>query len=451
MGVKLRYLRTINYRNGPTPRSVKILIGVVTTAVIIDVAVVMWLVIFPSTKFTLSNMMAFETNGLGAGKSSKIYRHMSLDGLSSSQRKDTSFNTGFLPEKEENIANHMGSNKNLFLQGFMAIPNLKIYQPIYYGNNANVLANGVGTIKDNQVMGVGNYAVSGYNIGPDYNFTFGHTLNFGGYLSKIQMATPTKLYLTDGENIYTYSQRKKQTTNIANQAVISDDYPISNSEYSYDISNSANLGLKNTVKGLSLNNNNISKKVASFSIGDIIKDDYKDGNSKYELSFKSDYPYAKYLSAKNFNLTVETDDMLNDNVSVEIKDVKVSGNDVKLDINLFGDVKGVASTVGSKIIVKQLQNQSYFTIVTPVVTQDGPSNTNRIVNTASLASVKTFKESPQAVQNLFPMIKSKKIIVNDVNKDIVERPNDKVSIFQHIFKAIVKVFVSQANCVSSKI
>ncbi|HHX66729.1 MAG: class A sortase [Miniphocaeibacter sp.] len=83
-------------------------------------------------------------------------------------------------------------NKNLIV-GQIVIPSLDLNLTIFKGLSENELFAGVGTMKNNQVMGEGNYAIAGHYA--ENNTLFGD-------LTSIEIGDTVKI--TDKNNIYEY-------------------------------------------------------------------------------------------------------------------------------------------------------------------------------------------------------------------------------------------------------
>ena len=80
----------------------------------------------------------------------------------------------------------------------IAIPELNLNLPIYKGVSNENLYYGAGTMKENQQMGKGNYALASHNI-------FGLTGRSTMLFSPLEHAKKgMNVYLTDKENVYTY-------------------------------------------------------------------------------------------------------------------------------------------------------------------------------------------------------------------------------------------------------
>ncbi|HFU4011229.1 TPA: class A sortase [Streptococcus suis] len=88
--------------------------------------------------------------------------------------------------------------QNLPVIGGIAIPDLKINLPIFKGLDNVALMYGAGTMKENQVMGQGNYALASHHI-------FGMAGASDTLFSPLEHAKAgMKIYLTDKTNVYTY-------------------------------------------------------------------------------------------------------------------------------------------------------------------------------------------------------------------------------------------------------
>ena len=86
------------------------------------------------------------------------------------------------------------------IQGIIYVPDLKIKLPIMKGlSDSNLLA-GAGTMKENQKLGEGNFSLAGHNM-KDESLLFGSLMN---------IKDGTKVYASDGENIYEYVINKRE-------------------------------------------------------------------------------------------------------------------------------------------------------------------------------------------------------------------------------------------------
>ncbi|WP_461218241.1 class A sortase [Lapidilactobacillus salsurivasis] len=83
--------------------------------------------------------------------------------------------------------------------GKIAIPSVNLYLPIFKGLSDTALSSGAGTMKADQEMGQGNYALAGH-----------YMTNKGILFSPIaQTQVGQLIYLTDLENVYTYKITSK--------------------------------------------------------------------------------------------------------------------------------------------------------------------------------------------------------------------------------------------------
>ena len=79
--------------------------------------------------------------------------------------------------------------------GQIAVPSVKLNLPIYKGVANEVLLAGAGTMKPNQKMGVGNYALASHNYFGDMTMLFSPLVN---------LQVGDKIYTTDLEYVYEY-------------------------------------------------------------------------------------------------------------------------------------------------------------------------------------------------------------------------------------------------------
>ncbi|CAM2913569.1 class A sortase [Dellaglioa algida] len=104
------------------------------------------------------------------------------------------------------------NEKDLVLLGELSIPDVSLNLPIAKGVSTNTLALAAGTLKENEKMGEGNYALAGH-----------HMINEGLLFSPlVQMKLGQKIYLTDAKNIYEYTTTKKKYIKATDVQVIDD-------------------------------------------------------------------------------------------------------------------------------------------------------------------------------------------------------------------------------------
>lgn len=87
--------------------------------------------------------------------------------------------------------------------GKIAIPQINLHLPIFYGLAQNNLMRGAGTMKPNEQMGEGNYSLAGHHM-EDNNILFGPLAN---------LKVGAKIYITNGQNVYTYKSTQKVVVN----------------------------------------------------------------------------------------------------------------------------------------------------------------------------------------------------------------------------------------------
>lgn len=98
----------------------------------------------------------------------------------------------------ESVLKAQTNNANLPVIGGVAIPEVGINLPIFKGLGNTELTYGAGTMKENQVMGSGNYALASHHV-------FGLTGSSQMLFSPLEnVKTGMKIYLTDKETVYTY-------------------------------------------------------------------------------------------------------------------------------------------------------------------------------------------------------------------------------------------------------
>lgn len=111
-----------------------------------------------------------------------------------------------------NIAQAFLNQQEIGQIGGIVIPKVQLNLPIVKGVSNQNLAVGAGTMKENQEMGLGNYALAGHNMNdgqtlfsPLYNATIGD-----------------EIYLTDLNYIYSYRIKAIETVNVERVDVIQD-------------------------------------------------------------------------------------------------------------------------------------------------------------------------------------------------------------------------------------
>ena len=137
-----------------------------------------------------------------------VVNHISTTALnkpiSSSKPKKGQFNYDAVrPVDTKDVAKAATSNAAGSI-GKIAIPDVGIHLPVFYGLAQNNLMRGAGTMKQNETMGEeGNYCLAGHHM-EDNNILFGPLANIG---------VGAKVYLTDGKNVYTYKVTLKKIVN----------------------------------------------------------------------------------------------------------------------------------------------------------------------------------------------------------------------------------------------
>lgn len=87
------------------------------------------------------------------------------------------------------------------LRGYVAIPAVGIEMPIFEGTSPKSLALGAGTLKPNETMGQRNYAIGAHNLADNRTY-------FSPLQNKFKIGT--KIYVTDGRQIYVYQSSVKR-------------------------------------------------------------------------------------------------------------------------------------------------------------------------------------------------------------------------------------------------
>lgn len=98
--------------------------------------------------------------------------------------------------------------------GKISIPSVKISLPLYYGLNNQELLSGAGTMKADQKLGEGNYAIAGHHMN-NGNILFGP-------LHKVKRSAT--IWVTDGKKIYDYRVQSNQTISQYDVHYVTDQY-----------------------------------------------------------------------------------------------------------------------------------------------------------------------------------------------------------------------------------
>lgn len=137
------------------------------------------------------------------------------DILENNKKKKANFNYEIVSSIDMNqILNTRFSNKDLPVIGGIAIPTVSLNLPILNGVDNDNLIVGAGTLKKNQVMGYGNYALAGY-----------HMIQADKLFSPIlRIELNDSIYLTDLIYIYEYKTILKKYIK-ADETYLKEDVP----------------------------------------------------------------------------------------------------------------------------------------------------------------------------------------------------------------------------------
>lgn len=377
----------------------------------------------PASAVALANLISYNTNALGNRQTTKIYTHVDQSKLTQLQKQQVTFTDNNYVSSMNSLTDYLGNTSALYLQGYVAVPNVGISEPIYYGTSNTALANGAGTAKDNQVMGQGNYAISAHNMGSYVNWKVpvpavaGGYINPGSYFTALQLQTPTYIYTTDGQNIYTYKEASREVTNVGNGNVLSDSYAYDDAYYNYDVRDEDGQATGNTDTSVGLGlggGNNTSEAVGSYKLSTLVAD--KDVKTTYVVNYQTKYRYASKLDADNFKIEVVTGDTTIKGVSAKVSKVAYKNGTLAVSFKFKGDLATAAATVGAKVVLKQLQNNAFVTLTTCVVPGTGGASADRIINTGKLVKVTAFDKAPAKLQKLFPALLKTSVQTVDVSQ-----------------------------------
>ena len=129
-------------------------------------------------------------------------RNFTAEDLARNNQKDTPFDfDGISPVSIQAVINARFNDAGLPIIGQIVIPDLDMRLPIFRGLSDTALLYGAGTMKPDQVMGKGNYALASHHIIGDESLLF----------SPLTRAKEGQMiFMTDLKNIYQYKISKIQ-------------------------------------------------------------------------------------------------------------------------------------------------------------------------------------------------------------------------------------------------
>lgn len=115
----------------------------------------------------------------------------------------------------ETVAKARLYQDQLYVVGGIAIPEVGLNLPIFKGVSNYSLSAGAGTMKEDQKMGEGNYALASHNMND-------HRLLFGPLMDIPDPSIETPMYITDLEYIYEYKVTVKKYIDPRHGEIIDD-------------------------------------------------------------------------------------------------------------------------------------------------------------------------------------------------------------------------------------
>lgn len=139
--------------------------------------------------------------------------HVSQKTINQNKQKQANFSGKATTEADAQTVFDNTTKKDVPVIGMMSIPAVKMVNPIIngYGETGDYLALGACTMKPNQIMGQGNYALAGHYMDSDTVF---HSLN--------KVTKGMNVYLTDLKQIYVYQVNNVTTIDKYDVNVIND-------------------------------------------------------------------------------------------------------------------------------------------------------------------------------------------------------------------------------------
>ena len=147
------------------------------------------------------------------------------------------------PVSTEAVLNAQWKAQQLPVIGGIAIPELSLNLPIFNGLDNTGLYYGAGTMKEEQQMGKGNYALASHHV---FGITGANEMLFSP-LDRAQAGM--KIYLTDKDKVYTYTITSVQNVTPERVDVI-DDAPDGTSEVTLVTCEDAEATSRTIVKGV---------------------------------------------------------------------------------------------------------------------------------------------------------------------------------------------------------
>lgn len=147
------------------------------------------------------------------------------------------------PVSTEAVLNAQWKAQQLPVIGGIAIPKLSLNLPIFNGLDNTGLYYGAGTMKEEQQMGKGNYALASHHV---FGITGANEMLFSP-LDRAQAGM--KIYLTDKDKVYTYTITSVQNVTPERVDVI-DDAPDGTSEVTLVTCEDAEATSRTIVKGV---------------------------------------------------------------------------------------------------------------------------------------------------------------------------------------------------------
>ena len=104
------------------------------------------------------------------------------------------------PLSIQDVTKERMKHKKVPMLGKIAVPSVRLCLPIVPGVSNASLSTGAGTLKKDDQMGVGNFALASHNMN-DYTTLFSPLLN---------VKVGAKMYVTNGDRVYVYTVKTKR-------------------------------------------------------------------------------------------------------------------------------------------------------------------------------------------------------------------------------------------------
>jgi sortase A len=160
-----------------------------------------WQLIILLILIVLGIVFQGQISGLLSKENAKHYIQTSAQQMMDNKKTSASYDYSKIRSMNiVDVLNAQLSNQEYPAIGIMSVPDLGIVLPVFQGVSDDNMLYGAATLKDNQTMGQGNYALASHHITGFYGYDASQLLFTP--LEKAQKGQ--KIYLTDKRKVYEY-------------------------------------------------------------------------------------------------------------------------------------------------------------------------------------------------------------------------------------------------------